>query len=164
MRDAPYETPLALALFVALGLVLATLTAHRETELRHATNADSYDHDRPQERRDQERDGQRHSTAFREEVNAYVRGVLRNEINERYAKDNGDDHTDPRGRNPRVAKVLTTVSRALAIVAPLVLAGGSGRRSLRIVIGLQVFAVAHAYLGLSQNVVQSREVFLARLG
>ncbi len=90
-------------------LALTPLTPHRETKLRYATNADRNDDDRAQQRRDKERNGKRHSPARREEIDSHLRGVLGNEINERDAKDDRDDNTDPGGRDPRVAKVLLLV-------------------------------------------------------
>jgi hypothetical protein len=86
--------------------VPATLPSHRESKLRNAANTYRDDHDRSRERCDEERDGNGHSPADREEVNAHVTGVLSNEVNERHAKDDGHDDADPGGRDSCVTEVF----------------------------------------------------------
>jgi hypothetical protein len=144
-----------------LGFVPTSLASHRKTKLRDATNANRDHHNCPAEGRDEERDGDGDSTARGEELDAYVTGVLRNEVDERDAKDDGHDDADPRGRDSRVAKVFTRVRGSPTVIGPG-LVGGRGWRPLCIAAGLQVFALAHAYLGCSQRVGRPEQVSLAR--
>jgi hypothetical protein len=86
--------------------VTESLTPHCEAKLRDATDAHRNDHNRARECRNEECDGDGDSSAHREEVNADILGVLGNEVNERYAKNDGHDDTDPRRRYSRVAKMF----------------------------------------------------------
>jgi hypothetical protein len=87
-------------------VVPTSLAPHGDTKLRDAANPYGNHHNRAREGRNEERHGDGHSSAHREEVDPHVTGVLSNEINERYAKNDGHDDTDPGGGNSRVTEVF----------------------------------------------------------
>jgi hypothetical protein len=116
------------ALRVAFSIAATLLASHRQTKLRDTANAHRHNDDRPRQSCDEERNSDWHVAAYREEVNPYVSGVLGNEVNKRDAKDDGDDHADPRGRRSSVTKVFPTVLGYLAAISGYVIARPWRRR------------------------------------
>jgi hypothetical protein len=100
------------------GFVPTSLTSHGQTKLRDATDSDRDHHNRPRECRDEQRHGDGHSSAHREKVNTYVTSVLRNEVDERNAKDDGHGDAHPRGRKSGVAKVFSRVLGTTTVFGP----------------------------------------------
>jgi len=83
---------------------MLALTSHRQTQLRHTTDADGENDDGAGDKGGEQRHRDGHLPVCAKKLNSHVACVLSDEVDECHANDHSDRSGEPRSRRASVAK------------------------------------------------------------
>lgn len=113
-------------------IAILALAPHGEAQLRHAADSDRENDDGARKERGEKRDRERHLPVHAKKLNAYVAGVLSDEVDQSHPHDDRYRGGEPRGGRAGVAERFAFVARrrGRSNLAARVVRGGRNRGSI----------------------------------